>query len=303
MRIPIVVKTLLILNIAVYLFDLILGASGIDLKAMCALYYFRVPYAHPYQLITYMFMHGGFSHLFFNMFALWMFGRIMEQVWGPQKFLLYYLVCGVGAGLIQEAGQLLGIINSYASTIGASGAVFGVLLAFGLTFPDERLFIIPIPFPIKAKYFVGLYALLELFQGSSNDGVAHYAHIGGMLFGLLLILYWRRSSRRSHLGGTNFWNASADNKDGWGGNSYDRGSYSNGFFSRMRSWTHAQQTKKRENMYASSSSAKHESDYAYNARKKEENDEIDRILDKIRQGGYESLTAEEKRKLFDASKH
>ena len=301
MRIPVVVKTLLILNIAAYIFGLVLGMQGTELNGLCALYDLRMPYAHAYQLVTYMFMHGGFSHLFFNMFALWMFGRIMEQVWGAKRFLVYYMVCGIGAGLVQQAGQILGVISPYASPIGASGAVFGVLLAFGLTFPDERLFIIPIPFPIKAKYFVAIYALLELFQGGSNDGVAHYAHIGGMLFGLLLILYWRKNSRKSHLGGNNFWNASATDSTAYGGGTYDRGQ-NNGIFDRLRAWTLSHQSKKRPDMHTSTG-GKHADDYTYNARKKEEAEEIDRILDKIRQGGYASLTSEEKRKLFDASKH
>lgn len=163
-------------------------------------------------------MHGGLSHLFFNMFALWMFGRILENVWGSKNFLIYFLICGIGAGVVQEIVQYVSInmdissfeqarglaLSSYdramvysriPSTVGASGSVYGILLAFGMMFPNEKLFIIPFPFPIKAKFFVIGYAIIELVTGLSNnpnDNVAHFAHLGGMLFGLILILYWRK---------------------------------------------------------------------------------------------------------------
>jgi membrane associated rhomboid family serine protease len=191
---PPAVKYLLLVNVICYALGLLLpqvtyvNGSEPWLNVICGLYYFGSPNFAPYQIFTYMFMHAGLGHLFFNMFALWMFGRVMEQAWGTKRFLIYYFVCGVGAGVIQELGQVLGLIPPYSMTIGASGAVYGILLAFGMTFPNERLFIIPIPFPIKAKYFVMLYALLEVFQGlGSSDGVAHFAHLGGMLFGFVLI--------------------------------------------------------------------------------------------------------------------
>jgi len=152
------------------------------------------------------------------MFAVWMFGRVLEQVWGPKRFLTYYLICGIGAGLIQELVQYLeyaftlsnydsvnlgiagGIIPmeeylNMMTTVGASGAVYGILLAFGMLFPNSQMFIFPLPFPIKAKYFVIGYAVLELFLGlGGGDGVAHFAHLGGMLFGLILIIYWRKKN-------------------------------------------------------------------------------------------------------------
>ena len=168
-----------------------------------------------------MFMHGGFTHIFFNMFALFMFGRILEQVWGPRRFLFYYIVCGVGAGLIQELVQYIhysmelsaydsvnigGMIMPMAQylnlmiTVGASGAIYAILLAFGMLFPNQSLFIFPLPMPIKAKYFVIGYAALELFLGISNnasDNVAHFAHLGGMLFGFILIMYWRKKGNNN----------------------------------------------------------------------------------------------------------
>ena len=168
-----------------------------------------------------MFMHGGFTHLFFNMFAVWMFGRILEQVWGPKRFLFYYLACGIGAGLIQELVQYIHyetVLSAYDSvntgysiipmeeylnmmtTVGASGAVYAILLAFGMLYPNNQLFIFPLPFPIKAKFFVIGYAAIELWAGLANsagDNVAHFAHLGGMLFGLILILYWRKKSRNN----------------------------------------------------------------------------------------------------------
>ena len=164
-------------------------------------------------------VHGGFTHLFFNMFALWMFGRILEQVWGPKRFLFYYLVCGIGAGFIQEIVQYVHyemVLSAYTSvntgysvipmgeylnmmtTVGASGAIYAILLGFGMLFPNQPLFIFPLPFPIKAKYFVIGYALIELYAGFANnpgDNVAHFAHLGGMIFGFILIMYWRKKDR------------------------------------------------------------------------------------------------------------
>lgn len=288
MRIPVVVRTLLLINLAAFIIDQFLHISNV-----LGLYYIGTPFFHVYQFITYMFMHGGFSHIFFNMFALWMFGRIMEQVWGPKRFLLYYLVCGIGAGIVQEAGQAFGLINPMANTIGASGAVFGILLAFGMTFPNERLFIIPIPFPIKAKYFVAFYALIEIFEAlSMADGVAHLAHLGGMLFGLIMILIWRNQARRTHMTGDNFWRTSTYEDVT---SNYDRGTKKQGgWFSSKKQETPA------ENMHVADGGRA--ADYEYNARRRQENDEIDRILAKIRQHGYAGLTAEEKQRLFEASK-
>ncbi len=145
----------------------------------------------PYQVITYMFLHGDLSHLFFNMFALWMFGRTLEYELGSKRFLIYYMVCGVGAGLLQLA---IGLLYPYSLTVGASGAVFGLLLAFGVMHPNSVIMLLIPPIPIKAKWFVVLYGALELYLGwrnSPGDNVAHFAHLGGMLWGFMLLSYWK----------------------------------------------------------------------------------------------------------------
>ncbi len=145
----------------------------------------------PYQVITYMFLHGDLSHLFFNMFALWMFGRTLEYELGSRRFLTYYMVCGVGAAIIQLA---IGMLFPFSITVGASGAVFGLLLAFGVMHPNAVIMLLIPPIPMKAKWFVVLYGALELYLGWRNnpmDNVAHFAHVGGMLWGLLLLTYWK----------------------------------------------------------------------------------------------------------------
>ena len=214
-NIPAMTKNLLIVNILAFIATYVLERSGLDLTSMLGLHFFLASDFRFYQFITYMFLHGGFTHILFNMFALWMFGGVIERVWGPKKFLFYYIVCGVGAGVIQEivqyadysiqgmaayqyvnAGGVQMTTDTYINlwtTIGASGAVYGILLAFGMIFPNERLFIIPFPFPIKAKWLIVGYIAIELFSAMSGpgDGVAHMAHLGGMLFGFLLIRYWR----------------------------------------------------------------------------------------------------------------
>ena len=150
----------------------------------------EIPGFWPWQLVTYGFLHGDFGHLFFNMLALWMFGAQIEAAWGSQRFAFYYFTCVVGAGLLQ-------LIVTYGGppvpTVGASGGVFGILLAFGMMFPNQYIMLLFPPIPIKAKWLVIIYGLIELFAGfgGAASGVAHFAHVGGMLFGLLLILYWR----------------------------------------------------------------------------------------------------------------
>lgn len=216
---PTVTKNLIIINALLFLGTIVAERYGIDLNDLLGLHFFLADKFNPAQLFTYMFMHGGLSHLFFNMFAVWMFGRILEQVWGPKRFLFYYILCGVGAGIVQEIVQFIHyetVLSSYANvdlggqivpvadylnlmvTVGASGAVYAILLAFGMLFPNHEIFIIPLPFPIKAKYLVIGYAVLELYLGLSNnasDNVAHFAHLGGMIFGFILIMYWRKKSR------------------------------------------------------------------------------------------------------------
>ncbi len=150
----------------------------------------------PWQLLSYGFLHGGLGHLFFNMFALYMFGLPIERAWGTKRFVIYYLVCIIGAGLVQLLTAA--VTGGIYPTIGASGGVFGVLLAFGMMYPNQRILLIIPPIPIKAKWFVIGYGLLTLFFGVTGtmSGVAHFAHLGGMLFGLALILYWGRQDYR-----------------------------------------------------------------------------------------------------------
>lgn len=215
-NLPTVTKNLLIINLLCFLGTIVARRYGIDVENMLGLHFFLASDFNLAQFFTYMFMHANFSHIFFNMFAVWMFGRVLEQVWGPKRFLTYYMVCGIGAGLIQELVQFTEyffIWSNYDSvntglsvipmseflnsltTVGASGAVYGVLLAFGMLFPNSPMFVFPIPVPIKAKYFVIGYAVIELFLGlGGSDGVAHFAHLGGMLFGLILILYWKKKN-------------------------------------------------------------------------------------------------------------
>jgi len=150
----------------------------------------------PWQLLTYAFLHGGVWHIFFNMFGLWMFGRDLERIMGPRRFLTYYLTCVVGAAVIQLlVAQIQG---GFYATIGASGGVFGILLAYGMAFPNNTVMLLFPPIPMKAKYFVIVFGALELFLGVSRTapGIAHFAHLGGMLFGWLLLRYWRRPRSR-----------------------------------------------------------------------------------------------------------
>lgn len=255
------VKNLLILNVLAFLATAVFSQTGLcDLSQWLGLHYFSAPDFYPWQIVTYMFMHANFSHLFFNMFALWMFGAAVENLWGTRRFMVYYFITGIGAALVhyiviafqvhptvalvnqfldapslasfrflvehnqnvrfstmltnnlavlqQNPGALDDIVaitadakdmflNSY-NIIGASGAVFGILLAFGMMFPDSEIYIYFL-LPIKAKWFVVIYGVIELFAGVSGrlDDVAHFAHLGGMVFGLILILIWRRRARRS----------------------------------------------------------------------------------------------------------
>lgn len=214
---PVVTKNLLAINALLFLATWVADTKGVDLNSILGLHLFLAEDFMPLQIVTYMFMHGGFTHLLFNMFTLFMFGRVLEQVWGAKRFLVFYMATGIGAGLVQEVVQYIyfqtslsmyegvslapGLVIPMAeylnlwTTVGASGAIYGILMAFAMTFPNERMFVIPIPFPIKAKYFVLIFGAIELLSGLSpriGDNVAHFAHLGGMVFGLLLILYWRK---------------------------------------------------------------------------------------------------------------
>jgi membrane associated rhomboid family serine protease len=260
---PTVVKNLLIINGLLFVATVVFqNTLNIDIKDYLALYYPGSEYFKPYQLITHLFMHGNFTHLFSNMFALWMFGAVLENYWGPKKFLIYYIITGLGAAFLhstinyfeishlKDTAQLflndptpkgfesfvfnsvpteyrvsfnelmnlwtnnptsvsfkdnaVAIVNELiqvkqnAPTVGASGAVFGVLLAFGMIMPNAMIYVFFF-LPMKAKYFVILYGLFELYSGIQNnpgDNVAHFAHLGGMLFGFILIKIWQRKANR-----------------------------------------------------------------------------------------------------------
>ncbi len=166
-----------------------------------ALFFPTSQFFKPWQILTHIFMHGNFGHLLFNMYALWMFGSILEQVWGPKKFLLYYLVTGLGAAALHmgvqwiEASSLVKEINAN-GTVGASGAVYGILLAYGMLFPNNELRLILTPIALKAKYFVIIFAVIELILGLVGGGnIAHFAHLGGMIFGFFLVRYWKKKNR------------------------------------------------------------------------------------------------------------
>lgn len=233
---PVVTKNLIIINALFWFATLFM--SKMDLSGMLGLHYPASRDFRLYQLISYMFMHASFAHIFFNMFAVYMFGRVLESEWGSKRFFTYYMITGIGAAVInmlvayirirmveakiepeaievvyregleilkqgkQYTDPLLRQLNMLinATTVGASGAVFGILLAFGMMFPNMPLYIIPFPFPIKAKYMVTGYGVIELFAGIANfnfDNVAHFAHLGGMLFGIIMILYWRKKDRNN----------------------------------------------------------------------------------------------------------
>lgn len=187
-----VVLNLIIINAIVFVAQIVFDKTW-GLTNKIALYSYNSGGFEPYQLVTHMFAHGGFLHILFNMYALWMFGSVLERVWGAKKFLIFYLVCGLAAGLTQ-------MFLSNGEAIGASGAVMGLLAAFAYTFPNTEFFIIPIPFPIKAKYMAAIYAAIDLFGGfqpGNGDGVAHFAHLGGLIMGFILVIIWNKTDKKT----------------------------------------------------------------------------------------------------------
>lgn len=204
---PPVVKNIIIANCVALLATELLP-FGNDLLERFALFNVESPFFHSYQVFTYMFLHGGVSHLFFNMFALWMFGRGLEMEMGTKRFLIYYFVCGIGAALVQLGIAQIDIANLADTpallwdylrtpTVGASGAVFGLLLAFGMLHPNATIMLLIPPIPMRAKWFVILYGMLELLLIvlQAQDGVAHFAHLGGMFWGWLLLIWWKHRDR------------------------------------------------------------------------------------------------------------
>ncbi|MDH6310708.1 membrane associated rhomboid family serine protease [Dysgonomonas sp. PFB1-18] len=194
--IPPVTRNLLIINALIFFAQYLLGINKGQFSIIdwyCALFPINSEYFFPHQIITYMFLHGSIGHVFFNMFAVYMFGRTLEMVWGSKKFFIYYIITGIGAGAAQLIVTYL--TGSPYPTVGASGAVFGILVAFGMLFPNVELMLIFPPIPIKAKWFVIGYGALELFLGFADragDNVAHFAHLGGLFVGLIILLYWRK---------------------------------------------------------------------------------------------------------------
>jgi membrane associated rhomboid family serine protease len=270
----------MIANIAVFLGIMFLGSfhiGEISLGGLLEEWFALQPLGRGFlvwQVFTYMFMHAGFSHLFFNMFALWMFGMELENVWGSRKFLTYYLICGVGAGI---ANLLLApLFSEVGPTIGASGAIYGVLLAFGMLFPDRLIFIYFFV-PLKAKYFVALYMIIEFVTVGigGTDGVAHFAHLGGafvgfvylMLEGYNLSFFKPRENRQST----------------------------------PHQWT-STHTRPIEYSNVADAQVYDIKDHAPKTPSAATQKEIDEILDKISHGGYQSLNDDEKKKLFEASK-
>jgi len=284
---PPVIKALLVVNVAVWLLlDVLLQPfryHDVPIFAIFAEYLALWPLGEnfwPWQVFTYMFLHGGLFHLLFNMLALWMFGMELETIWGSRRFLVFYLACGVAAGV---ANILVApLLGQTAPTVGASGAVFGVLIAFAMLFPNRPIYLYFL-LPVKAKYLVAAYIGLELFYGISNttDGIAHVAHLGGAAAGFLMVLALRSGFSLGWL-----WPAERPKPD--------TGAYTNVRFIR------------REPVVTDAHFQDLESDGADQGGKGRQSvtqEMVDAILDKINREGYQSLTEAEKKILTEASKH
>jgi membrane associated rhomboid family serine protease len=215
-----IVLNLIIINVLVYFAQVATGGNQEPNTAadLFALHHYKSTYFQPYQIVTHMFMHGGFFHLLFNMFALWMFGTHVERVWGPKRFLIFYFICGLGSAFFQMGSyahdfwqidhnvlspevydQYQAILRS-SYTVGASGAIMGILAAFGYLFPNTEMIIIPIPVPIKAKWAISGMIALDVFGGVvkvQGDNIAHFAHLGGAVIGFLLVFFWNKTNKKS----------------------------------------------------------------------------------------------------------
>lgn len=336
-NIPPVTRNLLFINIIIFMVQQVLnqsaytGLGGDVLSESFGLHFYLADDFRLWQIVTYMFLHGSWSHVLLNMFSLWMFGRVIEQTMGQKRFLIYYFVCGIVAGLCQELWQtaeffylggaadlsnpMIGLYLNGWQTIGASGAIYGILLAFGMTFPNERIMLLFPPIPMKAKYFVVAFGAIELFSAFySNGNVAHIAHLGGMLGGYLLIRHWRKQQNRSRF--TN-WNEYARRQpDG----SY--GYKGRGVMQTISAWFQSlgagleNAVRSIFSIFKGSNNSGNDynrsyrnPDHEYNARRneqqkhsKDQQEHIDRILDKVRRSGYDSLTEDEKRDLFQNNK-
>lgn len=284
---PPVIKNLLIINGAVFFLtvmmeNIVVGGvpAGDILMRWFALMPFGSGFFQVWQIITYQFLHGGFGHIFFNMFTLWMFGVELEQIWGSKKFLSYYLLCGVGGG-VAHLGLSEFLTGSVPPVIGASGAIFGIMIAFALMFPDRYIFLYFL-IPVKTKYFIGFMIVLNLLAiDDRGSGVAHLAHIGGALTGLLFIILDKKTSfgMKDYFGSLRHRRRDEFSK---------RSSYSannSGYSSRYDDDERVEDVK-----------------YEDIGEEPITQEDIDRILDKISQSGYKNLTDKEKKILFEASK-
>jgi membrane associated rhomboid family serine protease len=287
---PPMIKALLIINVLVFVgqtFVLSMFRMGDYSIGDLFFYYFALypigEHSHfiIWQLITYQFMHGGIWHIFFNMLALWMFGIELEQSWGSKKFLIFYLLCGIGAGITQLF--ISPLFSSPAPTIGASGAIYGILLAFGLTFPDRPIFMFPFFIPIPAKYFVLIFAGISLIMGfSANDGVAHFAHLGGAATGFLLLKFGDKAGIYGLSGklfsrkpkATVYSNTSYTSKPGDYQSNWHTGSFGKNAVDSSKIYINGEEITQSK---------------------------IDEILDKISASGYQNLTEREKQILFELS--
>ena len=193
-----VVLNLIIINVLVFFIQMMFDGpptnSILDQKITgeIALYPYQTPYFKPYQLVSHMFAHGGIGHLFFNMFALWMFGSMLERAWGAKRFFIFYFACGLAAGFAHLALE-------FSPAVGASGAVMGLFAAFAYLFPNTELIIFPFPVPVKAKYAVAVMAAIDLFSGITPGGsnIAHFAHLGGLAMGFILVLVWNKTNKKT----------------------------------------------------------------------------------------------------------
>lgn len=292
---PPVIKNLLIINAVVFFLQMIL--DNISFGGVPGWYWINRYFAlnpltgvdaagQPYnfqvwQLITYQFMHGGFMHIFFNMFALWIFGVELENLFGSRKFLFYYLMCGVGAGLLHVFGSPI-FDSISAPTIGASGAVYGVLIAFAMMFPNRYVFLLFPPMPVKAKYLIAFYIIIEFMSVGSENYVAHLAHLGGAFFGFAFIML----DRKYHFNIDGMFNSVKNTFTSSGGSSYN-------------------QFRRPKKKAFGNTNVEDAEFYEINSDKKSEEvseKEIDEILEKISRSGYQNLTEREKKVLFEASK-
>lgn len=294
---PPVIKYLLISNIGVFILQFFfldtLRAGSVPVGDLFvknfALFTYESPFFRPWQLFTYMYMHGGFSHLFFNMFALWMLGMELENMWGSKTFFIFYTVCGVGAGIANAfLAPLVSYIPPNVPTVGASGSIYGVLIAFGMIFPNRYIYIY-FMLPIKAKYLVIVYILIEVFAvaSQSQSGIAHIAHLGGGVVGFLYVYFILNKGKPKF-----FKNQGQDNN------------VFNNFKDMFEKKPEPPKYEPPKNVYDANfedlSKSKYEDDMRRN--EKEAQIKIDAILDKLGANGYASLTEEEKRILFQESK-